>query len=183
MNKKSKRIIAIAAIIVILAGLLDFGFYSSTISYSSIHYSQQDNDKINTDKFLNWNLKGNIKYLNYNTNIEDSMSDSVSQNSVSRVQIQVKYIEDLSVGLARFLPIYKPFSFKSIIHYKWTASIDKNNKLYSIRNQDAINIEGDASILGLCSAKNAKKMVAKGVQEKVIQEIKDDIKNYIIRIK
>ncbi len=119
-------------------------------------------------------------FMSYSTSQTKKMNiDNDSSVTELKSNVKLKYIEDTSIGLTRFLPYYKPVQVHSNIHYQWTAEVWKNNKKSLMTNQKKINLDGVADIKGFCSASHAKKIILKSVKDQVEKEIRKDIDNQI----
>jgi hypothetical protein len=119
-------------------------------------------------------------YINYSTSQTKKMNtDNDSSFIEIKSNVKLKYIDNTSIGLTRFLPYYKPVQVHSIIRYQWAAEVWKNNKKSLMTNQRIFNLDGVAVIKGFCSASHASKIIMKSVKDQIEKEIRKDIDNQI----
>ncbi|MFK7925239.1 MAG: hypothetical protein AB8H47_25010 [Bacteroidia bacterium] len=89
--------------------------------------------------------------------------------------INVDVSSTTSVGILRFLPLYKPFTFSSNNSYTWTVNACYRNGLYSIMGTGNVEITGTEKIFGICSAKQAQKII----EQVIAKELDRQVSNHI----
>lgn len=85
------------------------------------------------------------------------------------------------IDLGRFVPFYKQFNFSTNCSYSFNTSIRKNDKVHQISFSGSITIEGEYTIMGLCSGKKASALaitamnqeIKENMMDKLIDKIKD----------
>lgn len=82
-----------------------------------------------------------------------------------------------SIGITRFLPLFKPIKFTSNNTYSWHANACYRGIPYSIIGSGSLEITGTNRIFGICSGKRAKKIIEqialKEIQKTVFKEVSD----------
>ena len=122
----------------------------------------------------------NVNYISYSTSQTKKIkTDSDSSTTELKSNVKLKYIDDTSIGLTRFLPYYKPVQVHSKIHYQWTAEVWKNNRKSLLTSHSILNLSGIADITGFCSGSQAQKLIMKSVKDQIEKEIRKDIDNQI----
>ncbi|MEI7504447.1 MAG: hypothetical protein WCJ61_14300, partial [Paludibacter sp.] len=123
-------------------------------------------------------------YLSYSTSQTKKIKTENDSSIIElKSNVKLKYIDDTSIGLTRFLPFYKPVQVHSKIHYQWTAEVWINNRKSLLANQNILNLNGEANITGFCSARHASKLIKKDVKAQIEKEIRKDIDNQISNLK
>jgi len=180
MKKNRSIFLAIIVIGIILFGTININITrmdsSFTITPSTEKGRQKDFDKSPFGTSQN--------YMSYSTSQTKKIkTDNDSSVTELKSNVKLKYIDDTSLGLTRFLPYYKPVLVHSKIHYQWTAEVWRNNKKSLMANQSILNLEGQANITGFCSGRQAGKLIMKSVKDQIEKEIKKDIDNQISNLK
>lgn len=180
MKKNKSFFLAIIVVIVVVYGLLNF-----SITRMSSSFSISTSNEKGLQKDLDTSPFGTSQnYISYSTSkTKKTRTEKDSSVTELKSNVKLKYIDDTSLGLTRFLPYYKPVQVHSKIHYQWTAEVWKNNRKSMMTNQHILNLEGQAIITGFCSGSHARKIIMKAVIEQIENKIKKDIDNQISDLK
>lgn len=88
------------------------------------------------------------------------------------LQIDYRYTHEESIGLGRFLPLYKPVSFDGKAAYQWDVVKNNGKKL---SNTGKFEFDGGLLIKGFCSASNASKSIRKAIKKAIEDQIKKEV--------
>lgn len=154
--------------------LLVFSLFLILGGYSDKTYlnTTQEND---TTAFLNSHPDYTLYTFN-NKNISKTIkseNDSTWQNIMYDSKIQ--FYKKTDLGIARFLPYYKPVSINSVVVYRWEVIIKNTNENRILKGNGKLKINGKTTYLGNISQKKVKKIIL----EKVVKEAEKNINSEI----
>lgn len=176
MNKKTTIVLLILLLAIVLFAFSPSNFFlyraSSSTSIYPISKSER-NDSIGDKETIALD-----KTKPYRITIHGLSDDSNTSNNESKGDINVYATKSNSVGLLRFIPIFKPINFSSTISYRWVTPLHKNIQS-SNSNSGSFEMRGRYYIFGICSPKRAKQVVLNNIFEQAQNQIKEDIKKKI----
>ncbi len=168
MKKNKKLIIAVAITIIILLVVSNFNLFVSTqyISINKIENTDTDTD-IMLSAIINQNVTKGTLYVKPDKTADDSLI-----NEKKELEINYRYTHKESIGLGRFLPLYKPVSFNGTAIYQW--DVVRNNGV-KVSNLGVLEFSGDVTIKGLSSPSNATKSIQKAIKKAVEDEMNKEV--------
>lgn len=179
MKKSWKITIIIVLLFLIGREFLPFSIsfykdYSKTESsassiYESSSRSWKENGLIVKDSSIRFDKKQLPKIVFYGFNKEKEYLMDSLKNGKNSIKVFVK--NDLNIGLARYIPLIKPIDFSSKMKYSWDYSIKENHSITTVKGSGSIDTSGSKNIYGICSAKQAKKLI----EQKIIDDAKKTV--------
>ena len=170
---KRKNIVRILIIIplgiIFLCNILNLSFNNSKATYN-LNYESLDklsNGKSNGVLSDAQNITSTIKSFGMSINNNTQSLKSKDYNSNKGVQVVnfdnksavLFYTKTTSIGLTRYLPIYKPINFSSKIIVRWNVNGNNSDSIHLLSREETINIKGHINIVGICTASTAKQLI------------------------
>ena len=112
-------------------------------------------------------VKGEIIIKNQEVPINDS-------SIIEKVIINYKYSDNISIGIGKYIPLYKNISFSNEVFYKWTAT---NSAGKTKTHYGKMKYDGTTLVKGVCSTKTAEKNIKKTISNSIEKEIKKEVNN------
>ena len=182
MTKKRRIILAVAVIILLLIIFMNFSLSTSTSSNKvwnepDFAWNSQIDEKLDG---LLVNKSIDFSKEKFSKQVKKTISDSTVIESNVNVEfdkkLTIKYIfENLDISLARYIPIYKPISYKTEVYYKWTAEINGLKIDTTLTGHGKMRIEGDNNIFGIYSSSKAYNDILKAIRVPVKKGINTEI--------
>ena len=171
--KKNKRFwLATALVVLLILLFVDFNTYESTQQEQLTKMSLTESEfEANFQKSENV-VKGEIIIKNQEVPINDS-------SIIEKVIINYKYSDNISIGIGKYIPLYKNISFSNEVFYKWTAT---NSAGKTKTHYGKMKYDGTTLVKGVCSTKTAEKNIKKTISNSIEKEIKKEV-NKIMEVK
>lgn len=164
---KNKKIL----IIILIIGLLFFVVQILNISYHRI------SSNVTVYNFSSENVIKDLGNLDKPYEIVfHGLNDSiipVADSSAYKIKVFVD--RDTSIGILRYLPIFKPVSFKSEVTYKWKPPITIHYTNSKAPERGKFNISGNCNLLGHFSSNSAEQIINELISKNVMDQIQKDI--------
>jgi hypothetical protein len=165
MQKNKKLIIGIGIALLFILLLANFSFFTST-QHISIYKVENSDSDILINAIQNLNItKGTMT-------VKSGQSNDSTFVKTEDLKINYRYTHEESIGLGRFLPLYKPVSFNGKAAYQWDV-VQNNGK--KISNSGKFEFDGGLSIKGFCSASTASKSIRKAIKKAIEDQIKKEV--------
>jgi len=169
MKKKTKIILLLASIgVLLISNFLNLSFVKINSQVSIVSFSKPNSDKLKDEKTFNNSYQIVFHGLNEFGHSENNSSDSI---------INVYVEEKTSMGIFRFMPIYKPISINSTGNYKWNNPLKVSSNPSGVSESEEFEMSGHLNIFGICSVKDAKEKTQTLIYTSIKNQIKRDIKN------
>lgn len=164
-NKKSIILLLALAILFLALNILTFsvGRTSSEVIVSFESQEKTSTPIVALDKPLE------IFYHGLN-----DLSDQVLDSDAYRIDVFVE--QNTSMGIFRYLPIYKPVSFESNVSYTWNWPIDIGDTFSQEAETGEFDISGNYSFLGPFSKSTAEHAIDELISKSIKTKIETDIK-------
>jgi hypothetical protein len=104
----------------------------------------------------------------------NDLSDQVLDSSAYRIDVFVE--QNTSLGILRYLPIYKPVSFESNVTYRWNSPIAIEDAHSQIAETGEFDIRGNYSFLGSFSKSTVEHAIDDLINKSTKTKIEKDIK-------
>lgn len=182
MKKSWKITIVIVLLFLIARELSSYSFsfyknYSKTNSTANSTFRSWKAGEIEAIEKSSISLDENesptIIFYGFDKELDYSIDSFKNKENCVKVFIE----NDTYIGLTRYIPLVKPIDFHSNISYSWKYTLNKNNMLTNIEGSGSINTTGSNTIYGICSGKEAEKLITLKITENVKQTITSDVKN------
>ena len=165
MQKNKKLIIGIGIALLFILLLANFSFFTST-QHISINKVENSDSDILINAIQNLNItKGTMT-------VKSGQSNDSTIVKTEDLKINYRYTHEESIGLGRYLPLYKPVSFNGKAVYQWDVLQNNGKKL---NNSGKFEFDGGLSIKGFCSASTASKSIRKAIKKAIEDQIKKEV--------
>ena len=183
--KKWKIIFVAVSILLVFRKFssVEYTFYKAFSNYNSTHnshierYSSEKLPSIIETDIVRF-YEDQILNIIY-TGLNQKNDNLPSQNNN---YIKVNVINNPNIGVTRFIPIIKPIKFYSYATYYWNTKLEKDNRIISISCSGSIKIEGDNQIYGICSGKEAKRIIENKIGAVIQDYISKEINKELSKI-
>jgi hypothetical protein len=168
MKKKTKIILLITIGVLVISNFLNVSFVKTNYTVSISSFSKPTSGKLKTKKTFNTPYQIVFHGLN---------DFSRSKNNSTNHNINVYVEEKSSMGIFRFMPIYKPISINSKVIYKWNNPSKVSSNPIGVLESEEFEMSGHMNIFGICSVKDAKEKTQTMIYTSIKNQIKRNIKN------
>lgn len=176
MQKSWKIIIVVILIVLVVREFLPTNF--------SFYQSNSKTELSNNNTFRSWKLnrlKGDNNFISLDENKLPKINfygfdDEVNTLNKNKKEINVIIKNDSDISLTRFIPLVKPIEFSSNIQYSWDCRIYKNDSITTIESSGSVLVSGSKKIYGICTGKEAKKLIILKIKEDVKEKVKSEIR-------
>jgi hypothetical protein len=168
-NNKKLLLIVIIGISFIIALIFSFS-YQRTYYQIIVSHSNSQNTSTN-------NVKLDKSYEIVYHGLDDSNRQNVD-SSAYRIDVFVQ--KDTSFGILRYLPIYKPISFKSRISYKWKHPESICNTDSMTFHSGQFDIRGNYNLLGAHTKTDVEQLINELIIKSITTQIQKEIRTDII---
>jgi len=168
MKKKTKIILLLTTIgVLLISNFLNLSFVKMNSKVSISSFSKPTSGKLKTEKTFNNPYQIVFHGLNDFGRSENNSSDYI---------INVYVEEETSMGIFRFMPIYKPISINSTGNYKWNNPLKVSSNPIGVSESEEFEMSGHLNIFGICSVKDAKEKTQTLIYTSIKNQIKRNIK-------
>lgn len=165
-NKRKLLRILIIGILFISTQIFFSACQSSSSRICVLHSSSQDTTRYFTKPDKSYEI---VFY---------GLGDSIRQIAESSVNIIYVFVESkTSLGMLRYLPFYKPVSFRSNISYKWNIPESSNYTDSMVIQSGELYINGNYNLFGAYTKTDAEKLINELINNSIRTQIQKDIKS------